>query len=274
MNEYRDSLKYNPSYRREDTRIKITGKRTQRDNKKYRARQLMKRRIMALALAGGMTVGAIGIGATIKKFSEVQEEKYVSNMEEIEKYNITAQDLQISPQIYEHIMSLSEELDQAKQNKFNGISNTELAEYYSEMAELYLDILKGKISTVTGMKTSEFTLVAPSSSGTEQIGTQVKDRDMLSAIGINLNSDEIDDYMNDILNLRNYRSQIANEDINRDRLENKLMDYKDELGEIATLNLLKEMPNKHGITKLTTYRIETRDLQQSQSTERTSEMEK
>lgn len=285
MNEFQKSIRYTPyedTHRRNyknnthrDTQKRtITGKRPVRKSKEYRIKQAMKQRMIALALAGGLVVGGIGIGTAVKNFLEAQEEKYVSNIEEMEKYNITAQDLQILPELFEHVMNLNEELEQANENGFEDVSNPELAGYYSEMSDLYLDLLKGKISTVTGLNPNEFTLVAPSAHGTEITGTAVKDPEMLSGVGINLKSIEIDEYMGDILTLREYSSQISKGDIDRSSLESKLMDYKDKLGEVATLNLLREMSGKDGLTKLTSYRIETRDLQQSQSTERTSEIEK
>ena len=46
------------------------------------------------------------------------------------------------------------------------------------------------------------------------------------------------------------------------------MDYKEQLGEVATLNLLREMSGKEGYTKLTSYRIETRGLQQQTEIEK------
>ena len=229
---------------------------------------------MALALAGGLIVGGIGIGTAIREGLKEHEEKYISNMEEIENYHITAQDLQISPELYEQVMRLHEELEQSDENEFEGVSNAEMAGYYSEMAELYLDVLKGKISTVTGLKPSEFTLVAPSAHGTEITGTAIKDPEMISGVGFSVDSDEIDNYMEDILTLRDYSSQIRNGDVDRSSLEHNLMKYNEKLGEVATLNLLKEMPNRYGNTKLTTYRIETKELQQNITTERTSEIEK
>lgn len=272
MNEFKSSLRYNP-YAQSTQRRTINGRKTVRKSKAYRARQAMKQRIMALVLAGGITAGAVGIGTAVKDYRQSQEEKYISNIEEIEKYNITAQDLQISPELYEQVMSLTAQLEETDQKDFEEVSNLELAGYYSEMAELYLNLLKGKVSTLTGMKTSEFTLVAPSAHGTEITGTAVKDPEMLSGVGVTLESTEIDDYMNDVLDLRQYSSQIKNGDVNRNKLESKLMEYKDKLGEVATLNLLREMSGKD-TTKLTSYRIETKDLKQTQETEKTTDIEK
>lgn len=272
MSDYKNSLRYNPSHDEGDRR-KITGKRTVRKSKKYRARQAMKQRIIALALAGGIAAGAIGTIVGIKSHQQEQEEKYISNMEEILRYNINAQDLQISPELYEQVMNLTSELEEADQKDFEGVSNLELAEYYSEMSDLYLNLLKGKVSTVTGMKTSEFTLVAPSAHGTEITGTAVKDPEMLHGIRVSLKSDEIDEYMLDVVDLKEYSSQIKNGDVDRSKLESKLMNYKDKLSEVATLNLLREMSGKD-TTKLAAYRIETRDLEQAQETKKITEIEK
>ena len=270
MNNYKNSLRYNPSHD-EDSRRTITGKKTVRKSKKYRTRQAMKQRI--IALAGGLTAGAVGVIVGIKNHQREQEERYISNMEEILRYNITAQDLQISPELYEQVMSLTSELEEADQKDFEGVSNLELADYYSEMSDLYLNLLKGKVSNVTGMKTSEFTLVAPSAHGTEVTGTAVKDPEMLYGIGVSIKSGEIDEYMLDVVDLKEYSSQIKNGDVDRSKLESKLMNYKDKLSEVATLNLLREMPGKD-TTQLTSYRIETMDLKQTQETKKITEIEK
>lgn len=273
MNEFKRSLKYEPNKGRDNKR-KITGRTSIKESKRLKALEAIKRKLIVLALAGGLAVGGLGIGMAIKNAIQEKEDKYVSNLEEMEKYNITPQDLQISPELYEHVMSLSEELEQADETEFKEVSNSELADYYSEMADLYLDVLKGKVSTITGMKTSEFTLVAPSAHGSEVIGTTVKDPEMIYNVGIKLDSSEIDNYMNDILELRNYSTQITNGDVDRRQAESRLMYFKERLGEVTTLNLLKEMTGKDDVTELTSYRIETSGLQQNQTTERTTEIEK
>lgn len=272
MNDYKKSLRYDPSHNEDDKRP-ITGRRTVRKSKEYRVRQAMKQRIIALALAGGLTAGAVGVIVGVKNHQREQEERYISNMEEILRYNITAQDLQISPELYEQVISLTSGLEEADQKDFEGVSNFELADYYSEMSDLYLNLLKGKVSNVTGMKTSEFTLVAPSAHGTEITGTAVKDPDMLNDIGVSIKSDEIDEYMLDVVDLKKYSSQIKNGDVDRSKLESRLMNYKDKLSEVATLNLLREMSGKD-TTQLTSYRIETRDLKQTQETKKITEIEK
>ena len=261
MDDFREGLRYDPNKKQ------IKG-RTTRKSKQYRAKQAMRQRIMALALTGSIAIGAVGIGTAIKNKIDAKEAKYVSNIGEMQKYNINAQDLQISPETYEHIMSLTEELDVLEENDFEEISNIQIADYFDEMADLYLSVLKQKVATVTGMSIDEFTLVAPSAHGTETVGTQVKDPDMMFGVGVDLKSKEIYDYMIALLDARDYAYSIANEDVNRSKLTNKLMDYKEQLGEIATLNLLREMSGKEGYTKLISYRIETRGLQQQTETEK------
>lgn len=252
MDDFRQGLRYDPNKR------EIKG-RTTRKSKQYRAKRARRQRIMALVLTGSIALGAVGIGTAIKN---KKEEKYVSNMEEMQKYNVNAQDLQIFPETYEHIMSLTEELDELEKNDFKKVANMEIAGYFDEMSDLYLSILKEKVATVTGMSVDEFTLVAPSVEGTYVIGTQVKDKDMMFGVGVSLKSKEVDDYMNALVNARDYAYSIEYEDVNRSRLINKLMDYKEQLGEVATLNLLREINEKKGYTKLTSYRIETKGLQQ------------
>lgn len=255
MDNFKEGLRYDPNKRQ------IKG-RTTRKSKQYRAKQAMRQRIIALALTGGIALGAVGIGTTIKNKIDEKEAKYVSNIEEIQKYSINAQDLQITPELYEHVMSLTEELDKLDENDFKEVSNAKLAGYFTEMSNLYLSILKQKVATVTGMSTDEFSLVAPSAHGTEIIGTQVKEPDMILGLPVDIKSKEVDNYMNALLELRDYAYSIANKDVNRNKMTNKLMDYKEQLGEVATLNLLREMSGKEEYTKLTSYRIETRGLQQ------------
>ena len=272
MDNFREGLKYNPNER--DKR-EITGRTSRRKSQRYNAKKIIRRRIMSLILAGTLTVG---IGAGIKTAVDSHDEKYVSNIEEMQKYNIKSQDLQISPELYEQVMKLSAEIENADENNFKGVSNYELANYYQEMSVLYLNLLKEKVSTVTGMKTSDFTLIAPSAHGSEVTGTAVKDVDRISGVGVSLKSDEMDKYMLDVLELEDYSKQILNGDVDRDKLEDKLIDFKDELGEVATINLLREMSSKglfsKDVTKLTSYRIETRGLQQQSDTQQVADIEK
>ncbi len=260
MGDFREGLRYDPNKR-------VIKGRTTRRSKQYRAKQAMRQRMMALVLTGSIAIGAVGIGTTIKNKIDKREAEYVSNIGEVQKYNINAQDLQISPETYEHIMNLTEELEGLEENDFEEVSNMRIAGYFDEMSDLYLSILKQKVATVTGMSVDDFTLVAPSAHGTETVGTRVKDPDMMFGVGVDLKSKEIDDYMNALLDARDYAYSIKNEDVNRSKLTNKLMDYKEQLGEVATLNLLREMSGKEGYTKLTSYRIETRGLQQQAETQ-------
>lgn len=254
MSDYRDSLKYDVTQRN------ITGKRTTKTSQRYKARKAARNRAIAVVLAGAMTVG---LGKFIAgKSVEKYEEKFVSNIEEIEKYNLNAQDLQLSAETYEHFMEFSEEIKEQDKNKFRDVSNNELADYFSEMEQLYLRILKEKISSVTGMTIDEFTLVAPSAHGTETYGTKIKDPLMQRGIGIALKSDDIDNYMNDILDIRDYAGQILNSDVDRDKLEAKLVQYNETLAEVATISVLREV-GKKDTPQLSTYRMETKGLQQS-----------
>ena len=147
MGDFREGLRYDPNKR------EIKGRTTRR--RQYRAKQAMRQRIMALALTGSIAIGAVGIGTAIKNGIDAKEAKYVSNIEEMQKYNINAQDLQISPETYEHIMNLTEELEGLEENDFEEVSNIQIADYFDEMADLYLSVLKQKVATVTGMSIDE-----------------------------------------------------------------------------------------------------------------------
>ena len=62
------------------------------------------------------------------------------------------------------------------------------------------------------------------------------------------------------------------------KLESKLLDYKNTLGEVATINLLREMGSRglfsKDVTKLTSYRIETKGLNQKEVSTKMAELER
>lgn len=266
MNDFKESLRYDT---KENNRREIRGRTTSK-NQRYRARVALRNKLIALTLAGTLTIGA-GT-AIVKGAMNSHEEKYISNTEEMKKYNISAQDLQITPESYEQVLKLSQEIGNMDKKELAELSDEQLCSYFGELSDLYLKLLKEKVSTLTGMDTNEFTLVAPSAHGTEVGGTAIKDTEMLLGKGVYLKSDEIDEYMLDVLQLREYSETGAK------NATDKLTYYNEKLGEVATINLLREV-HKQGLfdkpgIRLSSYRIETRELQNNTEMAKAADLEK
>lgn len=272
MNEFRKSLIYsnNGMYNRKNSsasnnKATIKGRSIIKNSRRYTSKEIMRNRLIALALAG---VAAIGVGIGTKSLMDrAKEEKYVSNFEEINQYDVQAQQLGISQELYDKIMQFKERMDKID---FEQVSNDTMASYFSEISNLYLNILKSKVSSVIGKPINEFRLSAPKMIGGVMAGTRILEDDSEKCIGT-VESKEIDEYMNDILYARDQYDTLTYGNVDRKRLEKDLLKMTEGLGEVMTINLLRD-GNKDK-NKLVSYRIETRDLKQKDLNLKTAQIE-
>ena len=212
MNDFKERIRYvEPKGKEYKRRISRPKKNNQRYNGKFI------KRVIAILLATGTIVGVKGC-TTGARGSDT-----INTINEVQEHNLKSSDLQMSQELYGKIMELKSELEEAERNNFENISNIQLINYLSELDDLYLEILKSKVSTITGLDTSEFTLIAPDSSGSDC--TLIKDSDRINGIGISMNSKQIDDYMRDIGTLRILSEDANSEDIKRAKFEEYILCY-------------------------------------------------
>lgn len=267
MNEFGESIRYRPddSYkaRREQKTHRqktITGRKPQKG--KYTAKRL-RNRLIAILLAG---VATIGIGMKIKgAVDRTIEAKYVSNFEEIQEYSVKAQELGIPQDLYDEIIQFRDEINE---RSMSAVSNQELADYFGDISEMYLNILKSKVGNIIGRSTSSFDLFLIDD--VNNPGAKIMERDGTECIG-GINSDEVLEYMNDILAARNYKDTLECGDINREKVEEKLLQMTEKLGEVMTINLLRSGTNYKN--ELVTYRIPIEDLKGENGEEKTAQIE-
>ena len=245
MNDFKEGLKYNTNHR------DIKGIKT--SNKRYSAKEEHKdkvRRLCALVLAGALAVGGLSAGV-IEYLKEKHEEKYVSNFEEMQEYNVNARDLQIPVELYNEVMNFCQEIDDTD---LSLLSNEELAQYFEDISNLDLSLLKNKVANITGKSLNQFALLAPNVIGGEPIGTRIQEDGKITG---HINSLEIDKYMEDILIAKDYSNDLLYSDVDRKEMEKQLLSKKSRMGEIMTLNLIRDENGKYS-----TYRIETKNIQE------------
>lgn len=206
-------------------------------------------------IAAMLAVGAITIGGMAINAGQEKQPIDIKPSNQIEEFNIKAQTLGISQELYDKALQIENEVEVLNLDE---LSNSELSSYFNQIAELELDILKQKVSTLTGMKTNEFSLWAPGIEGGEPIDTRVVVRDEFSNSGYEIKhqiqSNEINNYMNEILYARQYSQQLNNNEGNRNKLEKELLEMKDSIREVMSTNLLRG-EGKH----INSYRIEEND---------------
>lgn len=246
MNSFKEGLKYDPNKK------DIKGKKS--PHRKYTSKEILRNRIIAVVLAGGVV--ATPVMAIRHMANKSNERKYISNFEEISENNIKAQDLNISPELYESVINFSNQIAESDLSEF---SNEELSNCYSNLADKQLAILKAKVANLKGIPTSSFGIYAPTASGGEVVGTRIcrlnergEQRETIAMV----KSQEIDEYMNDYLDQRSYAETLINGNVDREKLENKLLEYSEKLGEVMTINLLND---KKG--NITSYRLEINNQQ-------------
>lgn len=280
MNEFRESLIYSNKgmYNRENgyvsrnnrsrttnERATIKGRKTINKSRRYTPKEIMRNRLIALALAG---TAALGMGIGIKgAIDRANEEKYVSNFEEINQYDIQAQQLGISQELYDEIMQFKEEINETDLTQ---VSNQKLAEYFGSIDDMYLTILKNKVGSIIGKSTSEFELRVPEEDGGILVDTRIVESNSERYIGM-INSDEVNKYMNDILKVRSIVDRLQYGNVDRDKMEDTLKRMTEQLGEVMTINLLRDGTKEKN--KLVSYRIETKELKQTDLDEKTAQVE-
>lgn len=261
MSEFGASIRYTPNAQPHGRVKQRTIKGKKATTKEYTAKRL-RNRLIAILLA---SVATIGIGMKIKgAVDDKIEAKYVSNFEEIKQYSVTAQELGIPQELYDEIMQFKDEISE---KNMSSVSNQELADYFEDISEMYLNILKSKVGTILGRSTSSFKLFLRDD--VNNPGAKIMEADETKTIG-GIDSDEILEYMNDILDARNYTETLEHGDINREKTEKKLLQMTQKLGEVMTINLMRSGPNKDNFV---TYRFETKDLKQADLGEKTAQVE-
>lgn len=253
MNEFKEALRFQP----EEKDRMTSSKRKRRTNIKGHRTIYGKflGRILAVVLVAGVVAGVT------KGCGEITEEK-IDTLPEAAEHNLKSSDLQIPQELYERIIALKSELEVAKQNDFEDISNIQLINYLSELKDLYLEILKSKVSTITGLDTSEFTLIEPNPSGSNS--TLIKDPNKIEGIGA-INSEYANGYMNDIGTLKNLAEDANSEDMNRSKLQKYILDYGKKLDGLTTLRMGIE-EKKDGRKEIYTYYLTENDLTKNSQT--------
>ena len=244
MNDFKEELKYNPNNR------DIRG--IKNSNKRYSAKEAHKdkvRRLCALALAGTIALGGVSAGI-VETIREKHEQKYISNFEEMQDYNIKANDLQIPKELYDKAINFCDGME----DDLSELSNEELSQYFDQISDLDLEILKSKVADITGKDVKQFALLAPTVKGGEPVGTRIEEDGKITG---HINSTEIDKYMNGVLDARAYAEVMQYDDVDRKEMEQKLLDMKSQIGEIMTINLIRDENGKYS-----SYRIETKDMQE------------
>lgn len=225
-----------------------------------------KHKIVAAMLA----VGAITISGMAIRAGQEKQPINIKSSNQIEEFNIKAQTLGISQELYDKALQLENEVEVLNLDE---LSNSELSSYFNQIAELELDLLKQKVSTLTGMKTNEFLLWAPGVEGGVPIDTRVVVKDEFSNSGYEtkhqIQSSEINNYMNEILHAREYSQQLKNDDVNRNKMEKELLDMKDTIGELMSINLIRG----EGMY-INSYRIEKNDVKNNNTVIKSADLEK
>lgn len=233
-----------------DTKRVINGKKTIPQGRKMLNPQRRKMiRLKNVAKRGMITVALIAsvVGFNLSKNNK---DNFVSNFNEIEQYNISSSELNLSQDSLEQAQKLYEEIESLDMST---VSNIELASYFEQISDMQLDLMKEKVSNLIGKRTYDFTLVAPSKNE-DFSHTRVCDENMELCLA-QTKSSYIDDIMQDILKGRRIAEQMVNGNINRKKSEKELIEMANNLPETAALKLTKD---KKG--RIEAYYIETKEL--------------
>lgn len=191
-------------------------------------------------VAAMLAVGAITIGGMAIHAGQEKQPLDINPSNQIQEFNIKAQTLGISQELYDKALQLENDVEVLNLDE---LSNSELSSYFNKISEIELDILKQKVSSLTGMKTNEFSLWAPGVEGGEATDTRVVVKDEFSNSGYkikhHIQSNEINKYMNDILHAREYSQQLNNNEGNRNKIEKELLEMKDSIREVMSTNLIR-----------------------------------
>ncbi len=252
MNErernFRESYRYEEktirnNQKHNNGKTKIKGiNRTKARGKKYKSKKI-KEKLVALALAGAVIFGGTKI---VKGF----EKDTVKGMKEIQKNNLTAQDLGMSEQEFEEAQKL---YNRVKEKDISKISNEEIALLYSEIAETQLEILKNKIGNIIGKETYNFQILPKTMEGGILTPVRIMDGNGQKCIGT-IESDIIDKYLQNISDGRKSYNQMINGDIDREKVEKGIQKNIECLGEATSICFYRDSNKKEN--KLNTYFLE------------------
>lgn len=228
--------------------IRANKPRTIPQGKKVINKQKRKMDRLKTAAKRGMITVALIAGVVGFNLVKNNKDNFVSNFEDINNYNITSTELNLSQESLERAQKLYEEIENLDMST---VSNKELADYFEKISDMQLDLMKEKVSNLIGKRTSEFTLVAPNKDCSH---TRVCDSNMVKCFA-QTNSSYIDDTMQEVLKGRSIAEQMENGNINRRKSEKELKEMANNLPETATLKVIKD---KNG--KLGAYYLETKEL--------------
>ena len=101
-------------------------------------------RLKNVAKRGMITVALIAsvVGFNLSKNNK---DNFVSNFNEIEQYNISSSELNLSQDSLEQAQKLYEEIESLDMST---VSNIELASYFEQISDMQLDLMKEKVSNL------------------------------------------------------------------------------------------------------------------------------
>lgn len=228
--------------------IKANKAKTIPQGKKMTNKQKRKMDRLKTAAKRGMITVALIAGVVGFNLVKNNKDNFVSNFEDLNNYNISSTELNLSQESLEQAQKLYEEIENLDMST---VSNKELADYFERISDMQLDLMKEKVSNSIGKRTSEFTLVAPNKDCSH---TRVCDPNMVKCFA-QTNSSYIDDTMQEVLKGRRIAEQMENGNINRRKSEKELKEMANNLPETATLKIFKDKNGKIGA-----YYLETKEL--------------